>query len=204
MFPKPVSYSSDMSSRAELWLVRHGETEWSRSGAHTSHTDLALTPEGERRAAAVGRLLQGRQFALVLSSPMRRALDTCRLAGYAAEMTDDLREWDYGGYEGRTTEDIQKEAPGWTIWTAAPPAGETIAQVSARAERVIARAASAPGDVALFGHGHMLRVLTARWLGLEPAAGRLFALSTGSVSLLGYERDTRVIRVWSQAESLPM
>jgi broad specificity phosphatase PhoE len=193
-----ANYSNLMTSRGELWLMRHGETEWSLSGAHTSRTDLPLTAEGERRAAAVGQLLRGRRFALVLSSPMRRALDTARLAGYQAEPTNDLREWDYGSYEGRTTADIQKEAPNWTIWTSNPLGGETIAQVSARADQVIARAVSVGGDVALFGHGHMLRVLAARWLGIEPQGGRFFALSTGSVSVLGNERETAVIRVWNQ------
>jgi broad specificity phosphatase PhoE len=187
-----------MPSRAELWLLRHGETEWSLSGAHTSHTDLPLTPEGERRAAKLKIFLAGHEFAMVLSSPMRRALDTARLAGFHPEVTSDLLEWDYGEYEGRTTPDIQQEAPGWTVWTADPPGGETAAQVSARADRVIERAADAPGDVALFGHGHMLRVLCARWLSLGPANGKLFALSTGTVSVLGYERDTRVIRTWNQ------
>lgn len=180
-------------------MLRHGETEWSRSGQHTSRTDLPLTEEGERRAAALGRLLNGRAFALVLASPMRRALETCRLAGYRPEIVSDLHEWDYGDYEGLTTAQIQKTAPGWTIWTAAPPGGETIAQVSARADRILKRAAAAAGDVALFGHGHMLRVIAARWLGLEPEAGRLLALSTGSLSVLGYEHLTRVLRLWNQA-----
>jgi probable phosphoglycerate mutase len=182
----------------ELWLMRHGETAWTLSGQHTSRTDLALTTEGERRGEDLRRRLAGRAFALVLSSPMKRALDTCRLAGYSAETTPDLCEWDYGDYEGRTTPEIRKEAPGWTVWTGAPPGGESIEQVSARADRVIARAAAANGDVALFGHGHLLRVLAARWIGLEPSAGGLLALSTGSVSVLGYERDTRVIQLWNQ------
>lgn len=193
-----------MSSGTRLWLMRHGETEWSRSGAHTSRTDLPLTPEGERRATNLKRLLGGRFFALVLTSPMRRAIDTCRLAGYAeaAQSTPDLREWDYGTYEGRTTADIQTENPGWSIWTGAPPDGETADQVGARADRVIERALSAASDaaldIALFGHGHMLRVLAARWLGLTPTGGRFFALSTGSVSVLAYERETRVIERWNQ------
>ncbi len=143
-------------------------------------------------------MMAGRKFALVLSSPMRRALETCRLAGYAAEVTDDLCEWDYGAYEGLTTTEIQKTAPGWTIWTGAVPGGESIAQVSARADRVLQRALAAGGDVALFSHGHMLRVLAARWLGLEPDSGRLLALSTGSVSVLGWERETRVVQSWNQ------
>jgi probable phosphoglycerate mutase len=182
----------------ELWLMRHGETEWSRSGQHTSRTDLPLTPEGERRALNLAKMLGGRKFALTLSSPMRRALETCRLAGYEAEKTSDLAEWDYGDYEGLTTAEIQRTVPDWTIWTGAPPGGETAAQVGARADRVIARALNAGGDVAVFGHGHMLRVLASRWLELAPESGRLLALSTGSVSVLGWEHVTRVIRLWNQ------
>ena len=129
---------------------------------------------------------------------MQRALETARLAGYHPEIDQDLREWDYGSYEGRTTPEIQRDAPGWTIWKPTPPpGGETAAQVGARSDRVIERAVSAGGNVALFGHGHMLRVLGGRWLGLEPQAGRYFALSTGSVSVLGAERETRVIRIWN-------
>jgi broad specificity phosphatase PhoE len=183
-----------------LWLVRHGETAWSLSGQHTSRTDLPLTEEGERRAAAVGKLLAGKQFAAVYTSPMKRARDTCRIAGYAdsAIVTDDLREWNYGSYEGLTTADIQKSAPDWSIWNAPPAGGESIEQVADRAQRVIA---SAPeGVVAIFGHGHMLRVLAACWLEVEPQMGRCFALSTGSISVLGYERETRVIQVWNQTE----
>ena len=189
-----------MSSKRTLWLIRHGETEWTLSGAHTSRTDLPLTPAGERRAEHLKRVLDGHRFGLVLSSPMRRALDTCRLAGYEPDLTDDLREWDYGEYEGRTTAEIQKSDPDWTIWTGTPPGGESIAQVSARADRVIHRALSVEGDVALFGHGHMLRVLTARWLEQQPDRGRLYALSTGSVSVLGYERETRVMQLWNETE----
>ena len=185
-------------SRGELWLIRHGETEWSASGRHTSSTDLELTAEGERKAAAVGRLLAGKTFAMVLASPLRRARETCRLAGYSPEVTPDLREWGYGAYEGLTTAEIQVQNPGWTIWTGTPPGGESAAEVGARADRVIARATAAEGEVALFGHGHILRVLAARWLGLEPTGGRLFALSTGSVSVLGYERETRVVQSWNR------
>ena len=187
-----------MEMPSEIWLVRHGETEWSRSGQHTSRTDLPLTPEGERHAADLKRMLAGHSFAAVLSSPMRRAVETCRLVGLAPEISEDLREWDYGDYEGLTTPEIQKHVRGWTIWTGAPPNGETAGQVGARADRVISRATSAAGDVALFGHGHLLRILAARWLGLEPSAGRLLALSTASLSVLGYERETRVIRLWNQ------
>jgi probable phosphoglycerate mutase len=184
--------------RGDLWLIRHCETEWSASGRHTSSTDLALTAEGERKAAAVGRLLAGKTFALLLARPLRRALETCRLAGYSAQVTPDLREWGYGSYEGLTTAEIQVQNPGWTIWTGTPPGGESAEEVGARADRVIARAAAAGGDVALFGHGHMLRVLAARWLGLEPTGGRLLALSTGSVSVLGYEHQTRVVQGWNR------
>jgi len=187
---------------SEIWLVRHGETEWSRSGQHTSRTDLPLTPEGERQAESLKRMLVGHSFSLVLSSPMKRAVETCRLVGLTPEISDDLREWDYGDYEGLTTPEIQKRVPGWTIFTGAVPNGETVEQVGTRADRVIGRVISrttaAVGDVALFGHGHLLRVLAARWVGIEPSGGRLLALSTASLSVLGYERETRVIRLWNQ------
>jgi probable phosphoglycerate mutase len=187
----------------ELWLIRHGETEWSRSGAHTGRTDLPLTDRGRRNAAAIGRLLNGRPFALVLTSPLQRAIDTCRLAGYgdAAQVDPRLAEWDYGDYEGRTTTEIQKEVPGWFLWTSPVPHGETIEQVAARARGVIARATEAGGDVALFAHGHVLRILTACWLDLPPDCGRLFALDTASVSTLGFERETRVISRWNLSAS---
>ena len=184
----------------EIWLIRHGETEWSRTGRHTGRTDVPLTPLGERQAAALARHLGGRPFALVLTSPLGRARETCRLAGYAeiAEPTEDLREWDYGDYEGRTTAEIRAEVPGWSIWTGDVPRGESVEQVGIRARRVIARAVAAAGDVALFAHGHVLRILTACWLGLPPANGRLFALGTAAVSVLGCERESRVISVWNQ------
>ena len=187
-----------MEMPSEIWLVRHGETEWSRSGQHTSRTDLPLTPEGERQAEHLKRMLVGHSFALVLSSPMKRAVETCRLVGLTPKISEDLREWDYGDYEGLTTAEIQKSAPGWTIFTGSVPNGETVEQVGARADRVISRALAAAGDVALFGHGHLLRVLAARWVGIEPSGGRLLALSTASLSVLGYERETRVIRLWNQ------
>jgi probable phosphoglycerate mutase len=187
----------------ELWLIRHGETEWSRSGAHTGRTDLPLTVEGREKAAALARVLAGRRFALVLTSPLARAAETCRLAGYGdeAEVESNLREWDYGDYEGRTTAEIQKDAPGWSLWMNGVPNGETIEHVAARAELVIARALEAEGDVALFAHGHILRILTACWLGLPPNAGKLFALGTATVSTLGYERTTRVITRWNLTAS---
>jgi len=195
-FPILTGYSMEMPF--EIWLVRHGETEWSRSGQHTSRTDLPLTPEGERHAADLKRMLAGHSFAQVLSSPMRRAVETCQLVGLTPDISDDLREWDYGDYEGLTTPDIQKQVPGWTIWTGSPPNGETAEQVGARADRVISRAMTGKGDVALFGHGHLLRILAARWIGLDPSGGRLLALSTASLSVLGYERETRVIQLWNQ------
>ena len=183
----------------EIWLIRHGETEWSRSGAHTGLTDLPLTDAGRENATAVGRWLGGRKFSLVLTSPLSRAQDTCRLAGYgdSAQVDRNLCEWDYGDYEGRTTADIRKDAPDWSLWRDGPLHGETVAQVGARAEEVLARVQPSEGDVALFAHGHILRILTACWLGLPPDCGRLFALATGSVSVLGYERETRVITRWN-------
>jgi probable phosphoglycerate mutase len=186
----------------EIWLVRHGETEWSRSGAHTGRTDLPLTAAGRENAAALGRYLAGRaapQFSLVLCSPMQRARETCRLAGFGdvAQTEPNLREWDYGDFEGRTTAEIQKEIPGWSLWVSGVRNGETIGQVAARADAVIARALQAEGDVALFAHGHILRILAGRWLGLPGDAGRLFALGTAALSSLGYERETRVITRWN-------
>jgi broad specificity phosphatase PhoE len=188
----------------KVWLFRHGETEWSKSGQHTGRTDLPLNDEGRERAEALGRHLAGRPFALVLSSPLSRALDTCRLAGYGdqVQLTDDLLEWDYGAYEGRRTVDIRRERPGWLLWKDGVPGGETAEQVGARARRVIERAAAADGDVALFSHGHILRVLGACWLGLPPVSGQLFALGTAAQSVLGYEHDYRVIDVWNQDSHL--
>ena len=197
----------------EIWLMRHGETEWSRSGAHTGRTDLPLTAAGRDNAAALGRYLAGREFSLVLCSPMERARETCRLAGFGdvAQTEPNLREWDYGEFEGRTTADIQKEIPGWSLWVSGVRNGETIGQVAARADAVIARALQAEGDVAegeggkgsvaLFAHGHILRILAARWLGLPGDAGRLLALSTAALSSLGYERETRVITRWNLSVS---
>lgn len=179
--------------------MRHGETEWARLGRHTGRTDIPLTDEGCAQAELVGRRLGGRDFALVLTSPLGRAANTCRLAGLSAvaEHDDDLLEWDYGEYEGQRTVDIRVERPGWTLWSDGVPGGETAVQVGARVDRVIARAVAADGDVALFAHGHLLRVLGARWLGLDPTAGRLFALSPATLSVLGYERETRVFLRWN-------
>jgi probable phosphoglycerate mutase len=183
----------------ELWLIRHGETEWSLSGAHTGRTDIPLTAAGRDQAAALGKALGSKVFSLVLTSPLSRARDTCEAAGFGtrAEVDQNLREWDYGEYEGRTTQQIRERNPQWLLWRDGAPRGETPEQVAARAGAVIARAEAATGGVALFAHGHLLRVLTARWLGLDAAAGRLFALGTASVSTLGYERETRVISRWN-------
>jgi probable phosphoglycerate mutase len=193
-------------AKHKIWLFRHGETEWSKSGQHTGRTDLPLTDVGRERAEALGRYLAGRRFALVLSSPLTRALDTCRLAGYGdqVQLTDDLLEWDYGEYEGRRTVDIQKERPGWLLWKDGVPGGESAEEVAARAQKVIERAVAADGDVALFSHGHMLRVLGATWIGLAPVAGQLLALGTAAQCMLGYEHDYRVIHVWNQDSHLVM
>jgi broad specificity phosphatase PhoE len=194
-----------MSRASNLWLIRHGETEWSRSGAHTGRSDIPLTAAGQARAAAIGSYLGGKQFALVFTSPLQRARETCRLAGYGgtAQLEPNLMEWDYGSFEGRTSEDIRKNMPGWNIWINGVQAGETVEQVGSRARLVIDRAASAGGDVALFAHGHILRILTACWLGLPPAAGQLFAFDTACLSVLGYERETRVIQRWNQSPDGP-
>jgi broad specificity phosphatase PhoE len=183
----------------EIWLIRHGETAWTRSGAHTGRTDIPLTDNGRREASALARLLGGHPFALVLTSPMQRAVETCRLSGcgQSAEVDPDLREWDYGDYEGISTSQIHQTRPDWGLWKDGAPNGETVEHVGQRADVVIGRALAAGGDVALFAHGHFLRILTARWLGLTPDCGRLFALSTATVSRLGYERETRVITRWN-------
>lgn len=183
---------------AEVWLVRHGDTEWTATGQHTSRTDVPLTEKGRKEAEALGRVLAGHEFAVVLSSPLSRALDTCRLAGFGdvAQTDDDLREWDYGEYEGRTTADIRLARPGWNVW-AGSPGGESLDHVGARARRVLELAAGADGDAALFSHGHFLRILGACWLGLAPEGGRFFLLSTAAVSVLGYERESRVLREWN-------
>lgn len=180
-------------------LVRHGETEWSRSGQHTSRTDLPLLEEGRPGAEALGRRLASRSFALVLSSPMTRARETARLAGLdgVAEVTDDLRELGYGDYEGLTTPQIREQRPGWSLWTDGCPGGEPLADAAARVDRVIARADAAAGDVALFAHGHILRILGARWLGMPTEAAGALALSTAALCDLGYERERRVIWLWN-------
>ena len=188
----------------ELWLIRHGETEWSRSGQHTGRTDIPLTAQGERQAALLGRRLAERKFALVLTSPLRRARETCRRAGYGTVALDepDLMEWTYGAYEGHTTAQIREEVPGWIIWKSGVSGGESADQVGARCDRVIARCSNVEGDVALFAHGHVLRILAARWLGLPAMGGRYLALDTASLSVLGHEHEARVIRNWNESYDL--
>jgi broad specificity phosphatase PhoE len=185
-------------------LVRHGETEWSASGQHTSHTDLPLLDSGRSEAESLAPLLARFTFSLVLSSPMRRALDTCTLGGLRdrVEIDRDLMEWDYGDYEGISTPEIRKTVPGWRVWTHPTPNAETAGEVAARADRVIARCGpiiDRGEDVALFGHGHLSRVIAARWLGLPATDGRLFAMHAGSLSILGHERETPVIEMWNYA-----
>ena len=188
----------------QIWLARHGETEWSRDGRHTGLTEIPLTDLGRRQADQLGGRLATHRFALVLTSPRSRATETARLAGFGdvAVVDPDLAEWDYGALEGRRTAEIVEEFPGWTIWTGPWPGGETIDQVSARADRVLARclAPDLTGDTLLFGHGHMLRVLAARWLGLPGESGSLFGLSTATVSVLGWERERQIIESWNVAD----
>ena len=190
----------------ELILLRHGETQWSASGRHTGRTDVPLTRRGEAAAAALAPALAGRHITAVFTSPASRAVRTAELAGLKDAKPDpDLQEWDYGGYEGLTTTQIQAGRPGWYLWRdgvipgAAAPPGETVAPVGARADAVLGRVTPllAQGDVALVAHGHMLRVLTARWLALEPDDGRLFRLDTGTFSLLGHEHDRPAMHSWN-------
>ena len=185
------------------FLARHGETAWSLSGQHTGRTDLPLTERGERQARALGERLRGSTFTKVLASPSQRATRTAELAGFgsAAEIDPDLAEWDYGRYEGRRTAEILAERPGWQLFRDGCPEGETAAQVGVRADRVIDRVRTAHGNVLLFSSGHILRVLAARWLGLEPAAGRYFLLGTASLSILDHEHNNLtepVIRLWNE------
>jgi broad specificity phosphatase PhoE len=192
-----------MGAETELWLVRHGETEWSLSGAHTGRTDIPLTDEGRRRAKKLRDFLKDTKFDAVFESPMQRARETCAIAGFGdvAVVENGLKEWDYGVYEGKTTREIQTEIPGWSVWKDEIKGGETVDHVGERADGVIARAlATAPdgGKVALFAHAHILRILAARWIGLAAVGGSLFALGTGSVSVLGFERETRVIERWNR------
>jgi broad specificity phosphatase PhoE len=188
----------------EVILVRHGETEWSRSGQHTGRTDVPLTDAGARNAELLAPRLEGRPFAAVFTSPLSRASETCRLAGVGdgAQVREELLEWDYGEYEGVTTQQIRETRPGWLLWRDGCPGGEDAGQVGARADRLIDELRVLDGDTALFAHGHVLRVIAARWVGLPPEAGGLLALSTGALGVLGYEREVAVIQLWNDASHL--
>jgi broad specificity phosphatase PhoE len=188
-----------MSGRPEIWLCRHGETEWSRDGRHTSHTDLPLTPEGLEEARRLAVRLSGVTFDLVLTSPLRRATDTAALAGFPDAIQEPAAsEWNYGDYEGRTTAAIREEVPGWTVWTHSSPGGETAEQVGTRADRLIDRLRDeAPTRALLFSHAHFLRVLAVRWIDLPATSGVHLLLGTGSVSVLGWEREGRAIKHWN-------
>ncbi len=182
----------------ELWIIRHGETEWSRDGLHTSHTELELTSEGEKVARALADRLDGVRFDLVLSSPRERARRTAELAGFSdIELDEDLTEWDYGDYEGLTTATIRATVPGWTVWSHPCPGGETAEQVSRRLDRVVDKVRAYGGRVLAFSHGHASRALAARWLGLPADGGRQFKLDTATISVLGYERESPAVARWN-------
>lgn len=177
----------------ELVIVRHADTDWTVSGQHTGRTDLALNEAGREKALSLRERLEGRDWAAIWSSPLRRALETAELAGFAPLQIAGLAEWDYGDYEGLTTEQIHERRPGWDLWRDGCPGGEDAAAVGARADRVLT-GLPAHGDVLAFSHGHMLRVLTARWLGLEADAGALLVIAPGAIGVLGHERERRVLR----------
>jgi broad specificity phosphatase PhoE len=182
----------------QIFLVRHGETDWSRSGQHTGRSDIPLNERGQVRAQAIGAFLKGKALT-VRTSPLSRARETCRIAGFGKNATidPDLREWDYGDYEGRTTVEIRQVTPQWSVWLSPITNGESLEQVADRARRVIGRAMAADTDVALFAHGHILRILSACWIDQPALTGRYLALDTASISVLGYERQTRVIQHWN-------
>lgn len=190
-----------MSDHVRALLLRHGETEWSRTGRHTGRTDLPLDEAGRRRARELGAALGGQEFTRVLVSPLRRARETAELAGIRgpAEICDDLAEWDYGEYEGRTSAEIQVERPGWTIWDGGVVGGETIEEVAERADRMCARIRELEGDVAVVAHGHILRILAARWMGLDPHVGGHLVLDAAALSRLGHEHGTPAITLWNSA-----
>jgi len=193
-----------MRALNELWLARHGETEWSRSGRHTGRTDVPLTANGERQARALGERLRGVEFALVLASPLERARRTAELAGFGAALVfdEDLMEVDYGEYEGRTTAEIHRSRPDWDLWRDGCPGGETIADAARRAERAIARARAADGPVLLVGHGHLTRTLASRALTLDPGHGRHLALDPASLSIVGAEHAAPALWLWNDASHL--
>jgi probable phosphoglycerate mutase len=187
-------------------VVRHGATEWSRSGRHTGRTDLPLLDDGRIEAEELGRRLAGHVFAMVLTSPLRRARETCEIAGFGSQavVSEDLREWDYGDYEGRTTDEIRAQRPEWSLWSDGAPAGETADDVGRRADRVVAEVKRSTGDVLAFAHAHVLRVVGARWVELPPAAGALLTLAPATISVLGWERDVAVVNRWNDAAGDPL
>ncbi len=190
--------------RGRLWLVRHGETEWARLGRHTGLTDVPLTAAGVRQAIALKDRLAGRSFGLVLSSPLSRAFETARLAGFGNQVIvdDDLHEWDYGADEGLTSAEIRRDRPDWSIWRDGVRGGESIDAMALRADRVISRVRASDGDSLCFAHGHLLRVLAARWIGLEPIDGERLALGTATISILDWERETPVIGLWNDGDQI--
>ena len=189
-----------MSGLERIVTVRHGETEWSASGQHTSRTDLPLIEAGREQARALAPSLRSRAFAQVLSSPFKRALETCELTGFGdrVEVRDDLHEWDYGEFEGLTTHQIRSQRPDWELWRDGCPGGESPEEICSRADRLLESLDDSGGDVIIFAHGHILRVLCARWLGMPVTAGARFALNAGTLSVLGHERETRVIERWNE------
>ena len=199
-----VSDLASPTQRYDVTAVRHGQTSWSHSGRHTGWTDIPLDETGRHQAALAGSRLVGHEFVLVLASTLGRARETCRLAGLGATAVEDpdLREWDYGDYDGRTSREIARQRPDWSLWTDGCPNGEDAAAVAARADRVIARCRRAGGPVALFAHGHLLRVLAARWVGAAPDLGAHLGLSTAAVSVLGWERETPVLTRWNDTSHL--
>jgi probable phosphoglycerate mutase len=181
----------------DVYLARHGETEWSLSGRHTGTTDMPLTENGRAVAERLRPALANHRFALVLTSPLLRARETCRLAGLSGQLEPDLKEWNYGEYEGLTPAEIEARRPGWLIFRDGCPGGETPQQVGARVDRVLARARAAGGDVALFAHGHLFRVLVARWIGLAPEAGQHFLLDTATLNVLAHYKDAPAVKIWN-------
>lgn len=185
-------------------LIRHGETEWSRTGRHTGRSDVPLTDAGRRQAERLGERLSAERFVRVLTSPQGRAVETCAIAGFGdvAEPRADLREWDYGDYEGRTRREVRRERPGWTVWRGGCPGGETAADVAERVDRVIAELRDTQGDTAVFAHGHALRVLAVRWIGLRPEVGENLPLDTAALSTVGWDREVPAIRLWNETAHL--
>jgi probable phosphoglycerate mutase len=194
------------NDRPRLIAVRHGTTEWSRARRHTGRSDVPLEPEGRAQAVEVGLRLAGHGFRAVYTSPLERARETCTLAGFGevAKICEDLAEWDYGEMEGLTTEEVRLERPGWDIWTYGVVGGETLGEVSDRAERVVEMVRSSPGDVLVFAHAHILRIVATRWVGSDARNARSFSLAPATISILGWERETPVVSLWNAAPGNPL